>query len=115
MGRLIGGPGMEKGVAKIDRLKMGSGDEKDHQGDKVQPADGGILHHQRNLSPIWKNRQLWSRRGSHPRHCGGGQTTQLWTSAMEDLQAVDLDLDLDLQAVEATLIYVAVKEMSMSE
>ena len=60
MGRLIGGPGMEKGVAKIDRLKMGSGDEKDHQGDKVQPADGGILHHQRNLSPIWiwKNRQL---------------------------------------------------------
>ena len=38
---------------------------------------------------------------------------------MEDLQAVDLDqdldLDLDLQAVEATLIYVAVKEMSMSE
>ena len=51
---------MEKGVAKIDRLKMGSGDEKDHQGDKVQPADGGILHHQRNLSPIWiwKNRQL---------------------------------------------------------
>ena len=38
---------------------------------------------------------------------------------MEDLQAVDLgldlDLDLDLQAVEATLIYVAVKELSKSE
>ena len=51
MGRLIAGPGAEKGVSKIDHQKIGAPPEKDHQGYKVQ-VDGGILHHRRNLSPI---------------------------------------------------------------
>ena len=42
-GRLIAGPGAEKGVAKIDHQKIAAPPEKDHQGYKVQVDEGSYI------------------------------------------------------------------------